>query len=155
MTDLRVREAGVADSAAIAQLSAALGYESQPAAVARDRLEKVLLCEHDVVWLCEGEGEALGWLHVFLARRVASADFLEIGGIAVAADTRRRGVGRALMASALQLAAQRDLELRVRCSSSRTGAHAFYRRLGFSGTKTQQVFSLQPDIVIASQNARP
>lgn len=144
MTELRVREARVADSAVIGLLSTVLGYEIQPTAVARARLEALLLSEHDFVWLCESEGRALGWAHVFLSRRVASAEFLEIGGIAVASDARRRGVGRALVHRACQLAAQRGLELRVRCNESRAAAHAFYRQLGFSASKSQRVFSLIP-----------
>ena len=59
-------------------------------------------------------------------------------GIAVSSEYRRQGIGRKLLTAAEERA-RADGASAVRLSSgeSRTGAHAFYRSLGYSGTKKQ------------------
>ena len=83
-----VREAQAADAEVLTGLSAELGYPSSPQAVA-DRLERVLADgEQCVLVACLPDGAAVGWIHVFVALRIESDPFAEIGGFVVSEDFR-------------------------------------------------------------------
>ncbi len=140
MERIVIRPAGEDDAPAIAGLSGQLGYPSSVADSA-ERLKTVLgSTEHGVFAACDGD-DVVGWVHVFLALRVESGPFAELGGFVVSASHRRRGVGRALLAAAEDWAASRGVrKLRVRSRLEREDARAFYENLGFSVTKAQRVF---------------
>ena len=86
------------------------------------------------------DGLIKGWVHVFIANRVASSPFLEIGGLAVSSEFRREGIGRELVNYALKWANERNLKTRVRCNSKRMNAHDFYLAMGFTKAKEQYIF---------------
>ncbi len=89
---------------------------------------------------CRPDGSLCGWLHLFVAHRVESDRFAELGGLVVAEEDRGKGIGRRLLAAAEQWVKGRGItKLRVRSRSSRSDAHAFYQRLGFIGSKEQLV----------------
>ncbi len=89
-----------------------------------------------------GDGHLVGWIHVFVAWRLTSEPFAEIGGLAVAPDWRRQGVGRALLDAAEAWARrQGSRALRVRVSDARHEAPAFYQAAGFRALKEQTVFA--------------
>jgi GNAT superfamily N-acetyltransferase len=137
-----VRPARPTDAAAIARVAAALGYP--PAGEAP--LAAVLASGDHHVLVAEAEGAVVGWAHVFVARRVASAAFAELGGLAVEPAARRQGAGRALVAAAGAWARQRGVaRLRVRVDGRREEAHAFYEALGASRVKAQSVFEISLD----------
>ncbi|KZN13926.1 GNAT family N-acetyltransferase [Marinomonas sp. TW1] len=137
-----IRIATLADSKSINSLSFYLGYGSTPQEVADERLRCVLQSSSDNVWVFEESDSILGWLHVFKAYRVASGMFYEIGGLVVAPDARKKGIGRKLVEFAAKESEAENIELRVRCNSQRKDAHEFYKRLGFSASKTQSVFKM-------------
>lgn len=59
-------------------------------------------------------------------------------GIAVSADYRRMGIGRALLAKAEEWAIQTGAKgVRLVSGETRTGAHVFYRSCGYSDDKMQ------------------
>lgn len=140
---MHIRTARPDDAAGLAALSAELGYPCSTDEL-RTRLAAVLGRDgHTVVVACEDDGAVIGWLHVFLALRVESAPFAELGGLVVAERCRRRGAGRQLVAQARAWAIRRDVRrLRVRTRVGRADAEAFYERLGFAEAKQQRVFDL-------------
>jgi GNAT superfamily N-acetyltransferase len=86
-------------------------------------------------------GKVVGWVHVFLALRVESDQFAELGGFVVSRKYRRSGIGRQLLAAAEEWVVSRGVaKLRVRSRSDRNDARVFYEKLGFSTTKVQNVF---------------
>lgn len=137
-----VRPATLDDADAIHALSALLGYAASPSGQTEQRLQQLLASETDEVWVCETDGQLLGWVHAFVAHRLASAAFVEIGGLVVDDAARRCGVGRALVQRAREYAQQQGMAVRVRCNAKRADSHAFYRDIGFGTLKSQQVFGL-------------
>jgi GNAT superfamily N-acetyltransferase len=137
----KIRTATQEDSAALAELTAQLGYPTSREII-RKRLGFVLGLPDHAVFVAAGEdGRLVGWAHVFVAVRVESDLFAELGGLVVADSARRQGIGKALVAKSAEWGRKQGLtRLRVRCRSGRTDAHAFYRQLGFELTKEQHIY---------------
>ncbi len=140
MDPVAIRRATLDDAPFLAALSTELGYPTSSAA-AKDRLPPVLGSDdHAVIVAALPDGTVVGWIHVFLALRVESDRFAELGGFVVSEPQRRRGIGKLLLAAAEAWAAGRGVgKLRVRSRTSRADAKLFYERLGFSETKQQRV----------------
>lgn len=148
MDAVDIRSATMDDSSALADLSTQLGYPTSTIQSA-NRLGLILDSnEHAILVACLTNGTVVGWVHVFLAFRVESDQFAEIGGFVVKEEFRRRGIGRCLLAAAEEWVIQSGItKLRIRSRSNRVDTHTFYERLGFSKSKQQHVFdkSLKTD----------
>lgn len=148
MDTVDIRSATMDDSSALADLSAQFGYPTSPIQSA-NRLGVILDSnEHAILVAYLTDGTVVGWAHVFLAFRVESDPFAEIGGFVVTEDFRRQGIGRCLLAAIEEWVIQSGVtKLRVRSRSKRVDTHTFYERLGFSKSKQQHVFdkSLKTD----------
>ena len=148
MDAVDIRRATMDDSSALADLSTQLGYPTSQIQSA-NRLGVILDSkEHAILVACLADGTVVGWVHVFLAFRVESDPFAEIGGFVVTKEFRRRGIGRCLLAAVEEWVIQSGIsKLRVRCRSDRVDTHTFYKRLDFSKLKKQHVFdkSLKAD----------
>lgn len=130
------------DAPGLARLAGALGY-GDDVAVMRQTLGMVLQAEGHGVWLARLNDRMAGWIHVAPTLSLESGPGLEISGLIVDPDLRRRGVGLALVQAAIVWARERGAQrLRVRSRIEREGALAFYQRLGFELSKTQAVLDL-------------
>jgi ribosomal protein S18 acetylase RimI-like enzyme len=134
-----VREASIRDADGISQVSSCLGYIQSSREESKKRLEAVLASDTDIVWIYEEGTKIKGWIHLFVAIRLASEKFAEIGGLVVDQSYQRSGIGRKLVETAIKWSEQNNLSLRVRCNSEREGAKNFYKSLGFKVQKTQIV----------------
>lgn len=132
-----IREANTSDSEQINAVSVHLGYNELLTAAAQFKLDQLLCSPHDYIYVIESKQIIVGWLHTFLARRIASPEFIEIGGIVVHPDFRRQGFAKALVSYVL---ANSTVRVRVRCSDKRTGSHKFYKAIGFELSKVQHVY---------------
>ena len=141
MDPIDIRSATTDDATALAELSTQLGYPTSTLQ-SEDRLRTILNSDEQVVLVaCLTDGSVVGWVHVFLAHRIESDSFAELGGFVVAEQHRRQGIGRYLLMAAEEWVNSCDVErLRVRSRTSRVDAHAFYEKYGFSRTKEQHVF---------------
>lgn len=143
MSDLQyfIRDGAESDALAIADLSAQLGYPAGADQVAA-RLQNLLRGPDDAVLVaCAPGGKIVGWIHVFVARRVESAPFAELGGLVVDEAHRKRGCGGLLVDAAVAWARERGAgKLRIRSRVERENAHSVYEHLGFARTKQQHVF---------------
>ena len=141
MPELTIRAAVEDDAASVALLSAQLGYPASTEETI-ERLAPILASDRNAVFVAErSDGLVVGWIHVFVARRVESGPFAELGGFVVQDGYRGRGIGRCMLAAAEAWALARGVrKLRVRTRTTRTAAPAFYRRLGFAWSKEQTVF---------------
>ena len=143
---MRIRPAAAVDASdgdarAIAALSGELGYPAGAGDVRR-RLTTMAGQDDHAIFVAEDGGAIVGWIHVFVALRVESEPFAEIGGLVVAESYRRRGVGRRLCEWGSRWASDHGFRaLRVRTRVERE-AHRFYQRVGFRQTKQQRVLVL-------------
>ena len=136
-----VRAATLADAPAIADLCTQLGYPTSAAQSVARLTGALQSIDNAVLVACLSDELVVGWIHVFLARRIESNPFAELGGFVVAEQYRGRGFGKVLLAAAEDWCAEQGvLRLRVRTRSERAGARGFYERLGFSLAKEQHVY---------------
>jgi GNAT superfamily N-acetyltransferase len=135
-----VRPATADDAPALAGLCMQLGYPSTAGQVA-DRLAGILPRPDHAVFLAEIEGQAAGWIHVYVCRMLEVEPFLEVGGIVVDGTRRGLGVGRALMAEGERWSRERGvLEVRLRSNVLREEAHRFYESQDYTNVKTSFTF---------------
>lgn len=143
-----VRPAAAGDAPALAGLCTQLGYPSTPEQVAR-RLAEILPRPENAVFVAEVEGQAAGWIHVFVSRMLEAEPFLEVGGLVVDEARRGLGLGGALMAEAEDWSRRRGvLEVRLRSNIIRKDAHRFYDSLGYANVKSQFTFHKRLDPVL-------
>ncbi|PPK64106.1 GNAT family N-acetyltransferase [Actinokineospora auranticolor] len=130
---MEIRPVRSADAPAVTALLVELGYPDNTEAGVRRRLARWSGTEHGAAFVAESGGRVVGVV------AVAAIPLLEREGalgriVALVVDETRRGsgVGRGLVAAAE--AAARELGcvvMEVTSSRHRTGAHAFYRALGY------------------------
>lgn len=138
---MKIREATKDDTPEIARLSAVLGYPAEVEKI-RDRVNKIAKSETDRLFICEDSGgEIAGWLQAHSCETLEYGSRVEIIGLVVSEDKRRRGVGRCLVRAAEAWAASRGIaSLVVRSNVLREESHIFYPALGFKKNKTQAVY---------------
>ncbi|AZZ97835.1 GNAT family N-acetyltransferase [Pseudoalteromonas sp. R3] len=132
-----IREPQASDSEAIHQVSRHLGYTELSPSEAYENLHALLNSPQDKLYVAQRNGLIVGWIHVFYARRLASAGFYEIGGLIVSPDAQGQGIGRKLVN---HVRTQHRGTVRVRCNMLRKDAHRFYESIGFNNNKGQFVF---------------
>jgi len=139
--DVRVREVQRADGPAIAALTTHLAGDAEPDALPTRLASLIAHPDHLVLVATTDHDEIVGWIHAFVARRVQTPPFVEIGGLVVTPGQRRFGVGSALCrrvelwAEGLGVA-----RIRVRSRTDRAESASFFETVGFSRTKMQHVF---------------
>jgi ribosomal protein S18 acetylase RimI-like enzyme len=128
---LAVRPARPADSAAIAGLVTVLGFDSDEAEVAA----RLPALKNEPPLVAE-QSEVIGvltWHVTPVLHRPKPVGRITM--MAVAQGERRRGVGRALVEAALERLREKGCGLvEVTSNAGLSGAHAFYRKLGFERT---------------------
>jgi ribosomal protein S18 acetylase RimI-like enzyme len=142
-----IRAARPDDLPTLVELTVQLGYPTQVASL-EARLQEVSADATQMVFVAEGpDGRPIGWVHVLRQMYFETEPFAEIGGLVIAEQQRGLGAGRALMQAAEAWALQQGLQsVRLRSNATRTGAQAFYRRIGYEVEKTQTAFFKQLSI---------
>jgi len=143
---MKIKKATVDDSEQIAELSGQLGYASEIKDIAK-RLEEILSKENHIIRVAYEDGKVLGWIHAFETYRVESDTFIEIGGLVVDKEHRKKGIGKNLVDSILEWSSERRAKkIRVRCTVLRKESHLFYESIGFTLNKTQKVYDRELSI---------
>ena len=132
-TPVTVRPACPDDAERVAALLGELGYPGT-ADAARAKLEALASADADEVYVAESAGRVVGVVHLHVAelfQRAARSG--RVMALVVDEQFRGSGVGRALMETAEARACELGCcQVEATSSFSREGAHAFYRRLGYS-----------------------
>lgn len=127
-----IRSVRRADAAVLADLLTQLGYPSSAAEVG-DRLRYWLDQPRSRVFVAESAGRVVGALTLHaLPYLLKTGSWGRIESLVVDEPVRGTGAGRALIDAAEEQARSWGcLLMEVTSSRHRTGAHAFYRRLGY------------------------
>lgn len=135
-----------ADAAEIARLSGQLGYPAGSPDIVRRFRALANLDGNALLVADDGPGGIVGWIHVTGRASLESEPFAEISGLVVREDARGRGAGRMLVEAAESWARRCGYAAsRVRSNVIRSGARAFYEKLGYEIVKTQSVFTKRLD----------
>ena len=141
--NLFLRVAELKDAESIAELSNRLGYESTNEKI-QHRLSEILSHTDNCVFVMLYNEKVIGWIHGFYTRRIESDSFIEIGGMVVDNNYRRKGIGRMLVQKIMEWAHEKKIEkIRVRCNTLRNETHTFYRSICFVEMKEQKIFDLE------------
>ena len=133
-----IREATLSDAPALRELNRTeLGYSYPPEATVQ-KLASLLNSGRDKIFVAVLGGSVVGYVHANSYDVIYAPHMKNIMGIAVSADCKRRGIGRALLEQVEAWAAQDDaVGIRLVSGSERLDAHAFYRSCGYTGNKEQ------------------
>jgi GNAT superfamily N-acetyltransferase len=135
-----IRKATVSDARQITELSGELGYPAEERDIGR-RLESLASRDDQLVIVATTDDRIDGWLQAQLTEALESGLRVEIVGLVVAKRSRRRGVGRELVAAAEKWTVEKQVESTVvRSNQQRIESHEFYPALGFALSKTQKVY---------------
>ncbi|MFE1575234.1 GNAT family N-acetyltransferase [Streptomyces fradiae] len=142
MNDLVIRRATVGDVPAIVALLAddPLGAQRESPddlAPYLSAFERVVADPHQHLVIAAREGEVVGTLHLTvipgLSRRGATRSLIE--AVRVHADARGTGLGTVLVEWAVEESRRQNCALvQLTSDVSRTDAHRFYKRLGFTAS---------------------
>jgi ribosomal protein S18 acetylase RimI-like enzyme len=124
----------------VAALTIQLGYPSTLEAIARRyrALVEDKACAH---YVAEVDGTVAGWVYIRGVVLLEEDARAEVWGLVVDEQRRRQRIGEALMQAAEQWARAAGFrEVRLRSNVTRTRAHAFYQRIGYSTTKASHIY---------------
>jgi GNAT superfamily N-acetyltransferase len=139
MEGVRVREAAAGDLEALAGLYEELsGPLEEPVPDRppdpREVIAQILADPARSLLVAELDGRVAGTVDVLIAANLThhAQPWVLVENVVVAQDARRRGVGRALMLRAIELAREAGCyKVNLISGNERMGAHDFYRSLGF------------------------
>lgn len=139
--EVLIRDAVLEDWEELARLNREeMGYDYPPEQT-REKLLKLLKNSGDKILVAQYEGKLAGYLHLCDYDLLYADPLKNVMGIAVSADCRRMGIGRLLLEAGEKWAKETGAAgVRLNSGETRTGAHAFYRAMGYESRKKQMNF---------------
>ena len=130
------RTATEGDAVDVAVLLSELGYPTDPFQAQHRLREAVADPNSHVLVMSDADGKVVGLLSAQMAPYFPNGSrHLRVTALVVATSHRRTGIGESLLASAEDLAINSGCTgIELTTAESRTGAHAFYERIGFKRT---------------------
>lgn len=130
--NIEIRRAVIGDSDEICRINTEdLGYDFPPEQ-SRKKLLQLLESPADRIFVAVADGCVVGYVHANDYDTLYFPHLKNIMGIAVSAPYRHNGVGSALLNAVEQWAVKSGAAgIRLTSGKSRTGAHEFYRILGY------------------------
>ena len=102
---------------------------------------KQLDMKREAVFVAAIDDKVVGFVHVEDYITLYFETMANILGLAVSSNYRKKGIGKALLEQAEKWAVEKDIALmRLNSGEKRTGAHEFYKRLGYLSEKNQLRF---------------
>lgn len=132
------RKCSKADSATLASLMLALGYDVDHNTLL-NRIDDIRAHGGDVL-VAEMGGVIIGCINPIIDIRLAEGKAGEIVSLIVSEEYRGLGVGKALVNNAESWLSSRCNIIRIRANTVRDEAHNFYNALGYQELKSQKVF---------------
>ena len=130
--DLTIRAAEINDAAALAELMSELGYETTESKM-QTRMEAISTDERYRTFVAVLDGKVCGMIGTLSTPNYEHDDpGGRILALATLSTMRRRGIGRALIATAEKDFAQRGIKrVALNTQFAREDAHKFYESLGY------------------------
>ncbi len=132
-----IREATIEDAFAICNISCAdLGYDCSCEFVSTriSNLDK----GREKVFVAEVNEIVAGYIHAEKYQTLYFEPMINILGLAVSSEFRRRGIGRMLLKRAERWANEAGIhKIRLNSGASRKETHSFYRAMGYNNEKGQ------------------
>ncbi|MFR5889090.1 MAG: N-acetyltransferase family protein [Oscillospiraceae bacterium] len=132
-----IREATIEDAFAICNISCAdLGYDCSCEFVSTriSNLDK----GREKVFVAEVNEVVAGYIHAEKYQTLYFEPMINILGLAVSSEFRRRGIGRMLLKRAERWANEVGIhKIRLNSGASRKETHSFYRAMGYNNEKGQ------------------
>ncbi len=136
-----IRPALADDAAEVARLSNELGYGASESTMAL-RLSHLVGQPNCFVAVAQADqGVLAGWIAAERRWILHTGERVEISGLVVDSTYRRSGIGRSLVATVEQWAAECGIvAILVRSRAERPESHQFYLSAGYVRSKTQHVY---------------
>ena len=130
--DLAIRAAEMNDAAPLAQLMCELGYETTQSEM-QMRLERIATDGRLRTFIAVRDGKVCGMISTLIYPSIEHNDLSgRIVALVILRTMRRRGIGRALIATAEKDFAQRGIRrIALNTRLTREDAHKFYESLGY------------------------
>lgn len=136
-----IRAPRAADAEQVRGLNRELGYATETDELAARITRLSALAEHFLA-VAEVDGLVVGWVEAEHRLNMETGEKAELIGLIVSAAARRGGIGTLLVQAAESWAAARGLQaIVVRSNATRQESHAFYRKIGYTPSKTQHVYT--------------
>lgn len=137
---MNIRKAEINDASAISKICTDdLGYKCTVELVS-DRLKNID-GKRETVYVAEIDGTVVGYIHAEIYNTLYYESMINILGIAVSSDYRRKGIGRVLLSRAEEWGKESGVKIvRLNSGGSRKEAHDFYRAMGYDDEKLQVRF---------------
>ncbi len=135
-----IRNIAAEDAAGICRVcSEDLGYPCSLSLVT-EKINK-LDRSREAVFVALCGDEIVGFIHIEKYDVLYFETMANILGLAVSSEHRKKGIGKALVTAAESWALENGIRLmRLNSGITRTGAHEFYKRLGYGSEKQQMRF---------------
>ena len=135
-----IREVCAEDAEAVSRLcSQEMGYHCSVELV-KENIQK-LQPEREKVFAAAIMETVVGFIHVEKYQVLYAESMANILGIAVSQSAQHHGIGTRLMCAAENWAREKGASvMRLNSGAARTGAHAFYRTMGYTDSKEQLRF---------------
>lgn len=137
-SDFTIREAVPSDTTAIWRLNCnEMGYQ-YPLDDTAQNITKLLRSNTDKIFVAVYDGSVIGYVHANDYDLLYAPHMKNIMGIAVSSEHKQQGIGRALLQQVERWACETGATgVRLVSGASRSDAHKFYHRCGYSGDKEQ------------------
>jgi GNAT superfamily N-acetyltransferase len=141
--NVKIKQISIEDVPDINHLSYQLGYTIS-LEDSKKQIEKILGLKEHIALVALVDNIIIGWIHAFIAIRIETKPFVEIGGLVVDENFRNKSIGKKLVDAIADWCRKENIHvLRVRCNTKRSETHLFYKKLNFSETKEQKIFQLE------------
>ncbi|WP_162012615.1 GNAT family N-acetyltransferase [Streptococcus sp. S784/96/1] len=141
-TQVTLRRLTLSDAPQLQVISeTALGYPFSLEETEK-QLERCLANDsHFLIGAVDETDQVIGYVQAQIYEAIYSERGLNVLGLAVSLAHQGQGIGRLLMEELERQALEADLAfIRLNSGSHRLEAHAFYRKIGYNGDKTQVRF---------------
>ncbi len=140
MTETIIRRVRIDDSGSIQNLSAQLGYVYSETETISN-IEEISNSHNDMCYVLLENDSVKGYIHIQLHITLYMPKVINVLGLVIDENCRKKSYGRMLMNAAEKWAKENNCTgVRLNSGESREEAHLFYRKIGYTNNKNHKCF---------------